>query len=156
MCQVLILGIVRRDGRQRGFKLVGSARRGVFWGLGLISESLFSLYLEVQPERWLTSSPPFPRDQSEEGPCGPTAFWKVANAYDENSDGEVVDEDELNDGDWVQGNDDEDDGLQEEGEEVEVEQGGIVSGGQIIFYTIQHTEEVMEDEDDDDDGWVDL
>lgn len=29
-----------------------------------------------------------------------------------------------------------------------MEEGGIVSGGQIIFYTIQHQEEIMDDGDD--------
>jgi hypothetical protein len=50
------------------------------------------------------------RHLSDEGPAGPTAFWKVSNEIDkEREDNEEDDGDSVNDLDFIDDGDDEDD-----------------------------------------------
>ena len=69
--------MVRSDGDQRAYKLVGFALRGEYSEIGLTST--FALYLFLKNTILKTSH----RDYDMHGPAGPTAFWKETDELTE-------------------------------------------------------------------------
>jgi hypothetical protein len=79
--------LVRRDGRVRASKSEVSVPEEAYLGIGLTSS------FPRHPSSLFTPILTQLRNLSDEGPAGPTAFWKVSNEVDEERDEDDEDDD---------------------------------------------------------------